>query len=45
MRKDLPVMVREAEARYGVKIAVRNTIGESSAMVASIAAWVVGRTK
>ena len=43
MRKDLPVMVREAEARYGVKIAVRNTIGESSAMVASIAAWAVGQ--
>jgi sirohydrochlorin cobaltochelatase len=45
MRKDLPVMVREAEARYGVSIAVRSTIGESPAMVASIAAWAVGQAK
>ena len=45
MRKDLPVMVREAEARYGVKIAVRSTIGESPGMVAGIAAWAIGQAK
>jgi sirohydrochlorin cobaltochelatase len=45
MRKDLPVMVREAESRYGVKIAVRSTIGESPGMVAGIAAWAIGQAK
>jgi hypothetical protein len=38
-------MVREAEARYGVTIRVRRTIGESPEMVAGIAAWAIGQTK
>jgi sirohydrochlorin cobaltochelatase len=41
MRNDLPVMVREAEARYGVTIAVCSTIGESPDMTGRIATWAV----
>jgi sirohydrochlorin cobaltochelatase len=41
MRNDLPVMVREAEARFGVTIAVCSTIGESPDMAASIATWAI----
>jgi sirohydrochlorin cobaltochelatase len=43
MRNDLPGMVRDAEAQNGVKIHVRQTIGESPDMTAQIAQWAIGQ--
>lgn len=41
VKKDLPALVAEAAARYGIRFRVLPTIGEVDSLLEAIAGWVV----